>query len=649
MSTPSATSAKRPREAVILTSAVASALEELNLNYHSAESKENSQPDNCASHSSSTNLDHMIAELHRALTTKQRVLALKSMQLTLLQYQKQEQCLRVVNTGIVNAVTLQLHSLLHRHGSTRTELDVLCHCLYLICTLCHKDDRTTLEVFLVEEQGLTFVNMLTAALILEQHLRGLAYPGTVRAISAAIANHTPCVRQSVLSIFYIISATARGSRLLLQSKQILASIVSILLDIHTNDSIILEALGVLKNTTYYVEHSCKLWWRADGFVNAITALTNHSLISSKSRHRLSGILRNLATSADCRIEMVRQPSLIALLAHLLSRHKDYLEYTTEQNHIHPEYELKTQCNLLNTLISFAMDHESSVLLILHGDGILLRRLKDHLEHTHDNQIRYDVARTLHLLTNPATVPLLVYNQELMHTLSDAALRDASIRVRREAAEAFAKCAALVEHEIPTTHPPTSKSLYYETVLNALQSLVQQQQQQQHSSTSSAGKIDVPILSRDVLAHTLLQQAYRVENRTLLGNCTILIKEIVRIALECGISSVTAVQDACNVLLHLSMEPINREHLIQRVPLLLDALQINLASFAHCEVLPNVAAVQRDYVLETIVNLALYTPNRKILAKHGCLLSTLIQVSASLTDDELKANVKWVILLLTQEL
>ena len=596
----------------------------------SSSNKENNKVDS---------VEHVIAEIHSAMTTKQRLVALKHLHQMLQSMQQQQQQQQheevqqqhhgaalnnptnLLETGLINALSLQLHCILHRHGSTTVEMELMCHCLCLVFQRCRKQHK---ELQLcIQEQGTPFVDMLTQAIGIELRQRSLQS-----------TNSIPSALYSVLSLFSIISSSALGTSLLLQSRDVGVTIVSCLSDPKVPDATIAEILGTLKNMTYFDEDCRIILVKLPDMLSALTALPNyhHRPLSIKSRHRLLGIVRNLSTTAECRAILIRQPSFVGLLARFMmadssSDNSKNDESTAQENQIFRR-------SMFNTLISLAMDQESSLLLLLHGDGILLRLLHAYWRtsiQADDSDTRKSVARILRLLAHEASVPLLIHNTELMHQLSDAALRDSCAAVRTEAAEAFTRCAALARAETSGQH-----SHYYEAVLDALQLLVQQQQQSR-------------AVSRDVLAQALREQSMHPGNRAPLGKRSILLQTVTQIALERGVSSVTAVRDACCTLLHLSLEESNRQDLVQ-VPNLLDALMTNLSSFSQGDQHDHVDAVERDHAMQTVVNLAQCSANGKTMARHGCLLSTLIQIAGNMHHDNVvKADLKQTILLLVTNL
>lgn len=577
-------------------------------------------------------VDLSIAEIHAALTTKQRLVALKHLQQMLLQMQKHQtsaaappppseniDSARLLEAGLVNALSLQLHRLLNRHGSTPTEMELLCHCLSLVLERCRKL-RSELQQC-IQEQGTPLIDMLTQATGIHKQQHHRHQQQRPSSNSSSTSRSTPCVLQSVLSLFHIISSSSVGTTLLLQSQDVGHTLVTSLSNSNAPDAIVLEALATLKNMTYYDEDCRVILVKLPGFLSALTSLPyqHRRPLSNKSRQRLSAVVRNLATSTECRAILIRQPALIGLLARLLSTSENDSDddWPTVQ-----EYHAFRR-NILNTLICLAMDQEWSLLLLLHCDGILVRRLQRLLRDKNDESARRNAARILRLLAHEASIQLLVHDKDLMHQLSDAALLDPSATVRQEATEAFARCAALAQAE-------PSQPAHYESVLDALQLLVQQQQSR--------------AVSHDVLAQTLREQAMRAGNRKLLGKRRILLQTITKIALERGVSSTMAVRDACSTLMYLSMEESNRQGMVQ-VPDLLDALLNNLSSFSRGD-----HQEERKDALQTLANLALSSANHEPMAKHSCLLSTLIQFTGKMNnDDELKADLKRTILLLAKAL
>jgi hypothetical protein len=584
-------------------------------------------------------IDHVIADIHSALTTKQRLSMLKRLRKTL----QQSDCMdknvsfassaathniannayldlsatSFIEQGIVNALALQLHHLLCTHGSTVAELELICHCFALLFAQIRRKHDVLQKLMRV--QGTDFVVLLTEAVSMASQKR----QGRVRVASASV----PCVQQSVLSIFNILSAYVAGTVLLLKCRAFVETIIVVLSDHDMTDDTVLEALGTLKNLTYY-EEDCRVYLiKQSGFLSGLTALPNRPpSLSIKSRQRLSAVIRNLAISVECRTLLVGHSMVIGALIHLMT-----WEPKAPNDRASPDF-CGMLRNLLSTLITLSMDYDSALLLIFHGDGILLHVLKRYLKDGTDTLVRKRAACTLRLLANEASAPLLIHDADLMHLLSDAALRDESPDVRKEAAEAFARCAALVQSE----YQP-----HYQAVLDALTVLASQRHRPK-------------AVSIDALARALKEQSSHTCNRKPMAERSVLLETVAHIALTRDVASTTAAQDACCTLMHLSTEEVNLERLAH-TPVVLDALLSNAtsysANYSNDGNRTNDFTVAKEYAVQTLVNLAALQTNRKIMVKHGCLLQTLIQVTGSIPKErsEVKGVVKEAILLLASEL
>lgn len=559
--------------------------------------------------------DDLIADIHSALTTKQRLSVLKRLQRTLQQDTEKEArddtgdliIRALLQAGIVSALSLQLHHLLHRHGSTATEVESICHCLDL---LFRRYPRPGTLQQTIEKQGVGFLELLSGAVSMAMQNERAT---TLLPVS------TPCATHSVLSIFHVISACPAGAKLLLQSRSVGHTVVDALTDEETSDDAVLEALGMLKNLTYFDEDQHSHLLQAAGLLPSLTSLPSRPCLSMKSRQRLSAILRNFTVSAECRSLLVRKPAAVGMLVQLMMS-KPVSTGESERS----DYR-KLRHNLLNALIGLSMDNESSLLLIFYGDGILLKLLKRYLKDSTDEVVRKRAARILRLLAHERSAPLLVHDADLMHVLSEAALYDPTVSVRQEASEAFTRCAALVQAE----HQP-----HFQSVLDALTLLTKRQDCRRS-------------LSNAVLAQALKEQSSYPCNRKLMAERSVLVESVAQIALSQD--SPTAVNDACCTLKHLSTEEANSERLA-KIPAVLDALVANVSSYSTAEANETTFPSEKENSVQTLVHLASATANRKIMVQHTCLLQSMIHVARSApSDNETKAGIKKAILLLASEL
>jgi hypothetical protein len=577
-------------------------------------------------------VDNLIADIHSVLTTKQRFAVLNRLYKALKQpcssgriYVSQDQSSRsadaasLIKAGIINALALQLHHLIHTHGSTIAEVELICHCFALLLASQRSRSRHDHLERLFLEQGAEFVDLLTAS---------ASMAARKRQHKASKSNIQP-IQQSVVQIFYMISSYGSGAVLLLRCQSAVESIIGCIASQQTPNDAITEALGIWKNLTYFEEDCRKFLMMKSGFLDTLTALPGKS-ISLKARQRLSGILRNLVISVECRSILAGHASVYGAIAQLMTW--EPLESLSSAQL--KEYS-NMRRNLLNVLISLSMDHNSALLLIFHGDGLFLSILKRYLIDQTDSTVRKRSACLLRLLANKTSAPLLIHDADLMHVLSDSALRDDSVEVRREASEAFARCAALVQAD---------RQPHYHAILEALTELVRQP----HRPKS---------ISLDVIARALKEQSLHMGNRRPMAERGILLTTLSQIALSRDPTLVTAVHDACCALEQLSKEPLNLWRLAKQ-PCILDALLANAISLpgttrshGESEDRPCASTFELNCAVRTLMNLTVTSVNRKIMTKHTCLLQTMILALRSVPREQtsLKGKVRETVMVLAKEL
>lgn len=574
----------------------------------------------------------LVADIHAALTTKQRLTVLRKLQVSLVPTTNgtphpSSLSTQYLEAGILNALTIQLHHLIHRHGSTITEVDLLCSCVATMFEQCRK--HNLLHQY-VESKGDDFLILLTQAVLFSLRRRIADVP------KLSTLPPVPNCPQSVLVIFNIISSFANGAHLLVESKTVIPTIITLMYDNEATAVSRGEILGFLKNVTYWEESSHSRLLQQQRFLPGLARLSCRPHHSIKSLQRLSAVFRNLATSPDCRILLVRQPCAIGALVKLMTISGSSMNTTEE-----PDL-LTLDKNLLNCLLSLAMEKEVALVLLFHGDGILLKVLKRYLTH-HDAKIRKKASSTIRLLAHDTSTPLLIHNGDLMKTLSEAALNDPCAYVREEAAECFAKCAALAKAE---------QQPHFEAVLDALTLLVSLPKTKQSKS----------IVSMDTLALTLRDQSRNQCNRVAMVSRPLLLDTIANLALLRTEAPSFVTQDACCTLMYLSIEEKNRATMVL-TPKILDALLSNLSSFqppvlGHA--MPVVGSPTssrsrhesgKEHAIQALANLAKEPSARTVMAHHSCLMQTLIQVTRALDKEAgtLKAALKIVILLLANEL
>jgi hypothetical protein len=393
-------------------------------------------------------------------------------------------------------------------------------------------------------------------------------------------------------------------------------IVDSLKDETLTETTVGDLLGILKNLTYFEEdHRGRLLQTGD-LLLALTTLPCRRSFTIKNRQRLSSILRNFLVSIECREIFIREPSAIAMMIQLMS-----WDPPSQLNNTEKTDWQKQRYNLMDVLISLSMDRDTALALIFHGDGIILTKLKRFLKETNDNVMRKKAAQSIRLLAHGISAPILTKDAELMYLLTDAALHDTCLQVRRESTDAFTRCASLVQ---------ANNSPQYEAVLDALTQLTRQKE---HRS----------IVSINMLAQAFKQQSTYECNRGPMVQRIELLRMIAKLALST--ESPVASADACCTILNLAREESNRETLANE-PILLDTLVANL--FDDCAPV-SAASTRKATVAETLILLVINPVNRSVMARHRCLLQSMISAARSIESAEMKNQLKDAIIMLAKEL
>jgi HEAT repeats len=516
----------------------------------------------------------------------------------------------------------------------------------------------------------------------------------------------PAAQLHVLAILHAVSGREKGTELVLQSRDILLRVVDSLQNTcrsqeeneqqqnhhhhhhhhshqqqqrynstnnsNNNDSTtnnnnaLLQTLGLIKNISYFQKDSWSILVQIPGFLKALTSLTlqqqNHHqspgqrillVDCGKSRERLSAIWRNFAVAQSSSggggrrgggtSLLTQHAAVVSSICSLAMNHpSNNCKHEEVSNTNNDDDDVAVYRNFLTILVSVSMDVESSLLLMLHGDGILpnhiLQRL---LLQSTDQVVRKRAARTIRQwASHESTGSLLVHCPGLLHTISQVAHQDESPEVRHEAVEALSRCAAWISAPMPQQ----------QAVLDALACLCQ---------VSS---------SVSVIARALKGQAALVNNRLLLVSSSssssssnqhsyrtpnIFVHALTNIALQSSSPSI-ARADACCALCDLAAEEGNRRRLLvlksderddesEVNHQLLEALRVNALS--------SIPGGRRDYAAQALVYLAENSvDNRTILAQHSQLLQALIQYAATSDNSTIiKHHVKRVILQIVQEL
>jgi hypothetical protein len=571
----------------------------------------------CQSESKNWTPDEIISELQSSLTTRKRLSVLKRLRQCLSNTDctigdHNENIFRnvspaksfsaeAIKLGIVNILRFQLHHLLYRHGSTLTEVQLTCQGLLHLLRGCQRRDIWQEAVM---KQGSGLLDLLIDSVYFEKKKK----PS-----SNAWGDS---VHVTVLSVLYMVSSFAAGSSMLLGTRSVGQLVVDSLNDETLTQATVADLLGILKNWTYFEEdHRGRLLQTGD-LLLAMTALPCRRSFSVKNRQRLSSILRNFMVSIECREIFIREPSAIAMMIQLMTWDPSSPLNSTEKT----DWQ-KQRYNLLDVLISLSMDRDTALALIFHDDGIILTKLKRFLKESADDLVRKKAAQSIRLLAHGMSAPILTKDAELMYLLTDAALHDRCLQVRRESTDAFTRCAALVQ---------ANKSPHYQAVLDALTQLTRQLEHQSN-------------VSINMLAQAFKQQSTYECNRAPMVERIELLRMIAKLALST--ESPVASEDACSAILNLAMEESKRENLANE-PKLLDALVANL--FDNC-VSVSANSTRKKNVVRTLILLATDPANRSKMARHSCLIQSMISAARSIRSVEMKDELKNAIIMLTNEL
>ena len=505
----------------------------------------------------------LIAEVHQSLTTKQRLGMLRRIQNELFLKNDQGMTTDLINwfleLGGFRVLLLQLGLVLDRQGSTVHEIHGLCQCMHELLRKSTNDVRETIMEALEENNALD---------LFERACREWDTP-------------------QIPFIAHWISACTRGTHLLWQSPSLLRRMTTLLQSQQMHQHLE-EVLGFFKNVTYF-DRQGRLMGES-GFVLHLTAL---SLQPNHHPERISAIWRNLALIHECRDRLKQSVNMLQILytlataAHTEHGHDD-------ETHVHR--------NVLNTTINLCMDQEYCLSFLLYGDG-LYTALLERLLMSDDSTTRKRAARTLRLwAAHGSSANLLVQASSLMGTLSAIAVRDDNDEVRREAAEAFGRCAGWIQSPMPQ----------HRAVLQAL--------------TQLCRTAPPAIVARAIRGQTALPN-----NRSVLSDNPMLVESLVTIASKPEAGSLVR-EDACTALLHLISVPSNRSKLFNKR--LLDALSLNLQAIP-------VAG-------EIVIQLAKEEALTAMLVQHDQLIKALIRCAAQ-PDHPFKHELKQIVLRLVEAL
>jgi hypothetical protein len=595
-------------------------------------------------HEEQSSAKAIVADIHSAITVSKRSFVLSNLydKLTSLHgIDLSKFCLEFMHSGGLLALFLQLNSLLRRSCSTAEEHKVLCYCIDTL--LKHLPPEQIFNVSRIENFFCLLVELLeNFSMFLDDFT----------STKSMVANRAHIsIPQSIMSTFHTISCTSQGSTLIYHNQTSINAIVKILsLSYGLFDVEALhEALGVLKNLTYYEEGSRHNLLQVEGMLLALINLprqlrlhanndievldSNTEELCSKRTSsvptmksvliRLSAVLRNLSLAPECRSTLVGAPSCLSCIIEILIFSEEAIPRESITSIV------AVARNVLHILVNLAMDSKESALIILmHHDSLFIRLLakfigagtqKNHqvtpLSALHDSVVRKRSVRLIRLCINLSTVRLLMHDRGLINAITDAALLDDCLAVRTESTETFSKLAGMFVSFPKDKGISTRSEVQQEVLLDGLSELF--------FAASRPHNLDRSV-SCATLARAFRELATNAEYRVPMLNRIDLIKEAAAIANlphETHLYA-TSVDDICAAFLYLSIESGNRAKLC-RMPEVLNVLIENSNPIFDNQRITG-ANIRANNSIQAIINLASEEANLSILAKYPGALQRLIQ-------------------------
>lgn len=490
----------------------------------------------------------LIEELRCAVTTTQRARVLHKLSHI-------SEGTFLVNAGVMRALCLQLGFVLNRQVMIESEtyqISMVCSVISMLYQSCRDQERTESIVDVGSE--------------------------LLRLLAKAWTRKIPHLQ--ILTIWKSFSTSTTGALMLIHHADFMPAIMEVLQHDASSKTLKDEALGILKYVSHYAEdHRLSILEQLGMLLSRLSCV----LSTERSMERLSAIFRNLSLTPNVRIAMAEHSNVLTALVQLCS---------------HRNQNIKTIRNVTCTLDNLSMETDSSMMLLLHGDGMILGVLLHLLTSAKDDVVRRRSARALRLLARDKAVPILLNSTNVMHSLYYAAIHDASCDVRSEASNAYAICAAKVN----------ANMVMYTEVLDTLTEL-------------AAG----PAVTWVVLAFK--EQVGNPCNRMAIIENAELMKRIIGAALQAEAS--TSLKE------HVSsaLEILSRDEQI-RAKLVTESVLNVLVQNAR----DDDNATCRNAV-SALLNLASTESTRKRLVTHRGLLQTLIRYSKVCQDAVDKERVK----------
>lgn len=507
---------------------------------------------------SPSTIPFLVEETHQAITTTQRMRVLQKLMVI-------SDGTALVKAGSMRPLCLQLGFVLNRPITIETETDQVC----MVCSAIDSLYRNCREDVLLESLDDIGIELL-------------------RLLSEAWKKQKS--RCKVMSIWRSISVSARGAVMLIHFPNFLPMMADALQNDTISKSMKDDVMGVLKCVSHFAhDHRLSLLEHLGGPLSRMACL----VLTERSMERLSAIFRNLSLTPIVRVVMAEHSAVLTALVQLCSQ--------GSQN-------TKTMRNVTSTFDNLSMETDSCMMLMLHGDGMILGVLRHLILFAPDEVVRRRCARALRLLARDKAVPILLKCTDVMHSLHHVAIHDRNADVRGEATAAYASCAAKVNVEM----------VIYSDVLNALREL----------ATGSASTSVVMAFKEQVL---------HPGNRMAIVEHSGFLETMVKTCFEPE-ASLSVKECMCSALEILSQD--DRIHEMMLTESVLNVLVQNARE--------EEATTSRDAVC-ALLNLASTESTRKQLVTHRGLLQTLIRYSKTCQDSVVKEKVKNTMMMLIPQI
>ncbi|KAI2494669.1 hypothetical protein MHU86_19848 [Fragilaria crotonensis] len=501
---------------------------------------------------------YLVEEAHQAVTTTQRVRVLEKIAMV-------SEGTPLVKAGILRPLCLQLGFVLNRSIATESETDqvsMVCSAIDSLYRNCREDVRMES----LDDIGIELLRLL----------------------SKAWKNQK--AQSKVVSIWRSISASARGAMMTINIPNFLPMMAEALQNNAVSKCMKGDIMSVLKCVSHFADdHRLSLLEQ----LGTVLSRTSCLELTERGMERLSAIFRNLSLTPNVRIVMAEHSAVLTALVQLCSK--------GSQN-------MKTIRNVTSTFDNLSMETDSCMMLLLHGDGMILEALRHLLLLADDDVVRRRCARALRFLARDKAVPILLKCTDVIHSLHQAAIHDRSVDVRSEATSAYASCAAKVN----------AKMAIHGDILNALRDMA--------SGPASAS-----------VAFAFKEQVLHPGNRIAIVEHADFFETMVGKCFEPN-ASFSLKEYVCSALEILSQDERIRDKMLS---------ESVLNVLVHCAREGEETTAQ--HAVRALLNLASTESTRKRLVTHRGLLQTLIRYSKSCRDVSAKESVKNTMLVLIPQI